>query len=75
MILSDKYDMINSIKASIARKLTELNAASEEKFEIDMTLAEFPVILEEGMDIAGKLREAGETLSNALKPDSGLVWK
>jgi hypothetical protein len=63
--------MIDSIKASIGRRLHELNTASEEDFTIDMSLAEYPITLEKGMDVAHILREASESLADALKPGSG----
>ena len=71
VILSEKCDMIDSIKASIGRRLHELNTASEEDFTIDMSLAEYPITLEKGMDVAHILREASESLADALKPGSG----
>ena len=75
VILSDKCDMIDSIKASIARRLSELNKVSDTKFDIDMMLAEYPVTLEKGMDISKKLREAAESLTDVLKPNDRLVIK
>ncbi len=75
VILSDKYDMINSIRTSIGMRLSEYNDNSDLDFELDMRLAEYPVTLERGMDVSAKLREAGESLADALKPASGLVFK
>ena len=75
VILSDKCDIIESIKASVGRVLDEYNANSESRFELELLMGAYPFVCEPGMDIAGLLKEAAAVMEKDLKAEGSLKLK
>lgn len=75
VILSDNYDIINSIKKSVGRVVDEFNSDSDNHYELEILMGAYPFVCEPGMDVAGLLRDAAKVMENDLKSRVDLKLK
>ena len=75
VILTDNYDMINSIQASINRGMEDFNHDSDLQFEVEIRMGTYPFICETGMDASGLLNRAAQAMEKELETGGKLKIK
>ena len=75
VILSDKYDMIDSIKKKVRSRLEEYNSGSADKFPVTVEMASYPITVGTETDIHKLLKEAAASIVGELKAKGGLELK
>ncbi len=75
VILCDKYDMIESVRNAVSKRLAEYNGSSGDPYCIDITMEAYSFVCDKGMNVSSLMGAAIREVGQSLSPSGSLRLK